>query len=340
MQQQQQQEQQQRAHAQSKLLAEVQHKVQQDASKMSKDKQLLQWVSSKLGRKVKRHALMSTFDEPATSSEASYNDLPFDRPRTKANGPSDTYNYWSGDHYHDESGLPQIAVRGTVIDGDRGEEPEAPSLVDPARDKLEAQGVNVRRNAAIKVLSFKTKQEQQGKVDPWGTQGVLNADNNDDVDDEEALNVAGVVTDRMPGLGPKKTYKKAFPLPFYDHEPSTDESNEALGAGHRAVSEKGEHMQKDLGVALTVPNALVYGHAETHSPHMDEPQAEYTMIDGLGDKMEDKDEADEHKPLNNLIDDYKKGSHKLEQAKVNVWGQPLDKMIPEGFFWKRERGHA
>jgi hypothetical protein len=33
-------------------------------------------------------------------------------------------------------------------------------------------------------------------------------------------------------------------------------------------------------------------------------------------------------PLNNLIDDYKEGSDKLEAAKVNVWGQPLSHLLP------------
>ena len=73
------------------------------------------------------------------------------------------------------------------MDGDRGDAPEAPSLMDPARDKLESQGVNVRENAAGNVLSFKSKQEQKGKMDPGGREGVLNADNHDDLDDEQVF---------------------------------------------------------------------------------------------------------------------------------------------------------
>ena len=161
---------------------------------------------------------------------------------------------------------------------------------------------------------------------------VLNADNNADLDDEQPLNEAGVVTDRMPGFGPKKMYKKAFPIPFYDHEATTEEANEALDQGHRVVAANGEHMQKDLGITLNQPNLLVYGHADTHSPHLDAAQAAYPMVDGLGDKMESKEEADAHKPLNHLIDDFKRGSEPLEAAKVNVWGQPLSKLIPSGFF--------
>ena len=47
------------------------------------------------------------------------------------------------------------------------------------------------------------------------------------------------------------------------------------------------------------------------------------MVDGLGDKIEATEAADKHKPLNSMLDDMKKGSEKLESAKVNVWGQPL-----------------
>ena len=236
----------------------------------------LQWVQAKVTGKATRNALMNTFTDPVPSVEPSQNDLPLDDPPVANEaGPSDTYNYWHGDHYHDEEGPEGVYVDGTVPDGDRGEEPEAPTLVDHLRDKMEARGVNVRTPyAATKVLSFQTKQEEQGKQDPWGTEGVFNADNDEDLDDEQALNTAGVVTDRMPGFGPKRQYKKAFPVPFYDHEPSNEESSEALGAGHRYVTSKGEHLQKDLGVALNVPNALVYGHPDTHSPHMDEQQAE------------------------------------------------------------------
>ena len=53
---------------------------------------------------------------------------------------SDTYNYWGGDHYHDEAGPMGVRVGGRDVDADHPAEPEAPTLVDPARDKLEAQG--------------------------------------------------------------------------------------------------------------------------------------------------------------------------------------------------------
>ena len=52
----------------------------------------------------------------------------------------DTYNYWDGDHYHDEEGPKGVHVGGRDVDVDHPAEPEAPTLVDPARDKLEAQG--------------------------------------------------------------------------------------------------------------------------------------------------------------------------------------------------------
>ena len=65
---------------------------------------------------------------------------------------------------------------------------------------------------------------------------------------------------------------------------------------------------------------------------MDAEQAEYTMVDGLGDKLEASEAADKHKPLNHMLDDVKKGSTKLEDAKVNVWGQPLSEMLPASFF--------
>lgn len=52
------------------------------------------------------------------------------------------------------------------------------------------------------------------------------------------------------------------------------------------------------------------------------------MVDGLGDKMESSEAADKHKPLNHMLDDMKKGSEKLESAKVNVWGQPLSGTRP------------
>lgn len=312
-----------------------------DATKLDRDQNLLHWVTGRLGTapagssKLVRNKLMHTFTEPVSSAEPSHNaDLPFNEPEaTSESGPSDTYNYWYGDHYHDEEGPDGVAVAGVEVDGSRPAEAEAPWLVDHARDKLEAQGVNVRTPyGSTKAVSFETKQEAQGKKDPWGKEGVLNADNNADLDDEQPLNEAGVVTDRMPGFGPKKMYKKAFPIPFYDHEATTEEANEALDQGHRVVAANGEHMQKDLGITLNQPNLLVYGHADTHSPHLDAAQAAYPMVDGLGDKMESKEEADAHKPLNHLIDDFKRGSEPLEAAKVNVWGQPLSKLIPSGFF--------
>jgi len=263
----------------------------------------------------------------------------------------DTYNYWDGDHYHDEEGPKGVHVGGRDVDVDHPAEPEAPTLVDPARDKLEAQGVNVRTPfASTSAVTFQTRAEQQGNVqgssgpsDGIGTETVQHlwtannldeapSDDEDADEDEEALNKAGVVTDRMPGFGPKKMYKKAFPLPFYDHEPTTKTVNAALAEGHRPVTAHGQHMQKDLGLTLNAPNFLVYGHTETHSPHMDAAQALYPMVDGLGDKMENKEEADAHKPLNSLINDFKRGSAPLEAAKVNVWGQPLSSLIPEGFF--------
>ena len=292
-----QEQQQKRAKAQAKLLTEVQQQVAADATKLDRDQNLLHWVTGRLGTapagssKLVRNKLMHTFTEPVSSAEPSHNaDLPFNEPEaTSESGPSDTYNYWYGDHYHDEEGPDGVAVAGVEVDGSRPAEAEAPWLVDHARDKLEAQGVNVRTPyGSTKAVSFETKQEAQGKKDPWGKEGVLNADNNADLDDEQPLNEAGVVTDRMPGFGPKKMYKKAFPIPFYDHEATTEEANEALDQGHRVVAANGEHMQKDLGITLNQPNLLVYGHADTHSPHLDAAQAAYPMVDGLGDKMESK----------------------------------------------------
>jgi hypothetical protein len=59
---------------------------------------------------------------------------------------------------------------------------------------------------------------------------------------------------------------------------------------------------QDLGLTLNAPNFLVYGHTETHSPHMDGEQALFPMVDGLGDKMENK-EVRTNKPPSILYHD-------------------------------------
>lgn len=305
---------------------------------------------------------MHTFPDPLSSVEPSSNYLPFNSEFIDANaapvdrhgariattGPSDTYNYWTGDHYHDEAGIGGeingggIYQAATVPDADKPFEPEAPTLVDRSRDKLEAEGVNVESKVPYGLV-FETKQEREGaSVDPnyWQANDAANAAiQSDDVDDEATLNAAGVVTDRLPGLGPKSLYKKALPTPFYEKEPTNEESNADLEAGHRYISPVGHHMQDDLGIALAKPNILEYGAPGTHSPHMSFDQEHAPMIDGLGDQMETAGEAELHKPLNTDIDDknFMAGSEKLEAAGVNVWKLPLHQYIPGDFFGRETK---
>jgi hypothetical protein len=61
---------------------------------------------------------------------------------------------------------------------------------------------------------------------------------------------AGLVTDRLPGLG--ENYRQAVPLPSYDPQPSSEEVSQDLEKGHRYVDAP-EHKLQDAGVWLLVP---------------------------------------------------------------------------------------
>jgi hypothetical protein len=102
-----------RALAQKKLLAGLQAQVASDKAKSRQDEMRLRWVahrvtaaSSSGSARTRRNALMNTFASPLSSVAPNSVSMPVGaEPQVQtAAGPSDTYNYWSGDHYHDESG--------------------------------------------------------------------------------------------------------------------------------------------------------------------------------------------------------------------------------------------
>ena len=323
---------------------QVKAQVALDAARTDRDKKLQRWLMSRIGGAASRRrtALRNKFATPLSSAEVYHQDMIGAEPfKYRGGGPSDTYNYWGGAHYADEEGLPDVSgARLIERDGDRmhggpdSPGPEAPTLVDPNRDKLEARGVKVRSPYAERralTMEFRTKDEEGGTAPPGG-QGALDQD----PVGEAALNEAGVVTDRLPLLGSKRQYQAVLPLPMYEKPPSAADASEAHGRGHRFVSDTGKKVQHDLGVTLASPNALVYStEAGSHTvERLPEAQAQFVATDGLGDTMESKEDADEHRPLDMFLDPQKTkaGPDALEKARVNVWGEPLAKMLPHGLF--------
>lgn len=180
------------------------------------------------------------------------------------------------------------------------------------REKLQKLGVNVMSSTPQWVTGDsgpeeaeeREKGEEDGKI--------------------HRLHAAGVVTDRLPLLG--TDYSAAIPLPGY-HEngpASSDDLNGALEEGHRWV-DHGEGKLKEEGVNVVAGNALL-------PRTVQEGQRKYPYLDGVPDKMVDKHTATRHTPLWFMLDNPKKKSEALEGHGVNVWGSPMGRLIPKGFF--------
>lgn len=90
----------------------------------------------------------------------------------------------------------------------------------------------------------------------------------------EHLHSAGLVTDRLPGLG--AGYRTALPLPQYENGPSVEAVNEDLGNGHRYVDDS-EHRLWKAGINVASNNILV--------PETNGTQREFPYLDGIQDNM-------------------------------------------------------
>eukprot|EP00286_Rhodomonas_abbreviata_P010814 CAMPEP_0181318348 /NCGR_PEP_ID=MMETSP1101-20121128/16956_1 /TAXON_ID=46948 /ORGANISM="Rhodomonas abbreviata, Strain Caron Lab Isolate" /LENGTH=517 /DNA_ID=CAMNT_0023425807 /DNA_START=13 /DNA_END=1566 /DNA_ORIENTATION=+ len=325
---------------QGKMLRKMESKIDMEQKRLARDEQVAKFLRSGKGSST----LANAYEDPIAFGPKTKVPLPFHHNAPVAPGPSDTYSYWLGAHYHDEEGPPGVKVhdddslahKDDEEEAEGAEEPEGAEEQEGAAEEegAEAEEGGEEEDPKAEAQKFWDERDNREKLVKEGVN--VNTKFPDwvmhDLDrggDEEGLNDAGVVTDALPGVG--HNYHKAIPNPVYEKYPTAKETSDALEQGHRYVSPAAQKLENEMHVHLAGPNVAMYGPADK-TTKMDDKQEQWPYMDGMEDNIQEAHSAKKHKPLTFFINDVKKGSQKLEGKGVNVWGAPISLNLPQDFF--------